>query len=283
MNPTTKAPAAPAVRNDRDPFERVDWVLFGSVGLIWGSSFLLIAIGLEGLHPGTITFARVALGAATLMALPSARRRIDRGDRGRVLALSFIWVAIPFTLFPLAEEHVNSAVTGLLNGATPIWTGLIGGLFFGRPSRGPQRLGLAVGFIGIAMVSLASSTQGETNLAGPLQQRYGAVPVMGKMLAWASLWTLPFGVYGLADSTFDVRPVAAVVALGAICTGLPFALMATLVGRVGGPRAAFITYLIPVVSLALGVVFLNDVVRPAALVGVALVIGGAVLASRREA
>ena len=302
MNPATRAPAPPAVRTDREPFERLDWLLFSSVGLIWGSSFLLIAIGLEGIHPGTITFARVALGAATLMALPAARRKIDRADRRRVVALSFIWVAIPFTLFPLAEEHVNSAVTGLLNGATPIWTGIIGGLFFGRPSRGPQRMGLAVGFVGIALVSFASSGQGETalvgvlmvlaatffygiatNLAGPLQHRYGSVPVMGKMLAWASLWTLPFGLYGMADSTFDVRPSAAVLVLGAIGTGLPFALMATLVGRVGGPRAAFITYLIPIVSLVLGVVFLADVVRPAAIVGVALVIGGAVLASRREA
>ncbi len=290
------------IRSDREPFERLDWFLFGAIGLIWGSSFLFIAIGLESIHPGLITWARVALGAVTLVAFPRARTRIAPVDLPRLLTLSVVWVAIPFTLFPLAEQHVNSAVTGLLNGATPIWAGLIGGMFFGRPSRGPQRHGLAVGFLGIALVSVASSAVGgtaaigvlmvlgatlcyglATNLAGPLQHRYGSVAVMGQMLAWATLWTLPFGLHGLGRSTAETGPMLAVLALGAVCTGLPFALMATLVGRVGGPRAAFITYLIPVVSLVLGVVFLGDDVRPLALAGVALVILGAVLAGRREA
>jgi drug/metabolite transporter (DMT)-like permease len=65
-------------------------------------------------------------------------------------------------------------------------------------------------------------------------------------------------------------------------TGVAFALMGTLVSRVGGPRASFITYLVPVVSLVLGAVFRDDEVRPIALAGVAMVIAGAVLASRAE-
>ena len=62
-----------------------------------------------------------------------------------MLALSIIWVGIPFTLFPLAEQHINSAVTGLLNGAVPMFTAIFGLLFFGRRTTGPQLLGLAVG------------------------------------------------------------------------------------------------------------------------------------------
>lgn len=294
-------PAVSAVRSDREAFESLDWWLFAAVGLIWGSSFLLIKIGLESFHPGLITLLRVGLGAAALTALPAARRRIAVEDRKKLLLLSILWVGIPFTLFPLAEEHINSAVTGLLNGATPLFAGLFGALFFGRTPRGPQRLGIAVGFAGIILVSVGSSAEGgtaivgvlmvlvatvcyglATNIAGSIQQKYGSVVIMARMLALGTLWTTPFGLYGLTRSEFAWGPAAAVVVLGVVGTGLAFAFMASLVGRVGGPRASFVTYLIPVVALILGAVFQSDNVALIALFGVALVVGGAVLASRRE-
>jgi drug/metabolite transporter (DMT)-like permease len=288
--------------SDRAAFEARDWTLFASISMIWGASFLFIAVGLEAFHPGLITWARVGLGAASLAAFPSVRTRIDRRDRSRMVALSVIWVGVPFTLFPLAEQHINSAVTGLLNGATPIFAGVFAAVLFGRVPRGPQRLGLAVGFLGVALVSLGSAAEGGTafvgvlmalaatvcyglaiNIAGPLQQRYGSVAVMGKMLMLATIWTAPFGILGLTQSRFAPGPAAAVTVLGVVGTGLAFALMATLVGRVGGPRASFITYLIPAVSLALGVVFLGDRVTRLALLGVALTIAGPILAARQEA
>jgi len=295
------APTASAVRSDREPFGPTEWALFGAVGLIWGSSFLLIKLGLEAFHPGLITWLRVGLGALILLVLPAGRARITGEDRRRVLLLSIVWVGIPFTLFPLAEEHINSAVTGLLNGATPLFTGLVAALFFNRTPRGPQRLGIAIGFVGVALVSAGSSAEGgtaivgvlmvlaatvcygfATNLAGSVQRKYGSVTVMAQMLALGTLWTTPFGLYGLARSDFALGPAVAVAALGLVGTGLAFMFMASLVGRVGGPRASFITYLIPVVSLVLGAVFLSESVVPLALVGVVLVVGGAVLASRKE-
>jgi drug/metabolite transporter (DMT)-like permease len=288
--------------SDRAAFEAHDWSLFVSLSLIWGASFLFIAVGLEAFHPGLITWTRVGLGAAALAAFPAARTRIDRGDRPRLVALSIVWVGVPFTLFPLAEQHINSAVTGLLNGATPIFAGIFAGLLFGRVPRGPQRIGLAIGFIGVTLVSLGSAAEGGTaflgvlmalaaticygmaiNLAGALQQRYGSVAVMAKMLMLATIWTAPFGLYGLTQSHFAARSAAATTVLGVIGTGLAFALMATLVGRVGGTRASFITYLIPAVALVLGVVFLADRVTAVALVGVALTIAGPILAARQEA
>lgn len=121
-----------------------------------------------------------------------------------------------------------------------------------------------------------------TNVAGPLQHKYGSVAVMAKMLALATLWTTPFGIYGLIRSTWSFGPTLAVVVLGVFGTGAAFGLMAELVGRVGGPRATVITYLIPIVSLVLGAVFLGDRVAPMALVGVLIVLMSAVLISRRE-
>lgn len=302
--PSTDPPdrSLPSVHTDRAAFAPFDWALFVAVGSIWGASFLFIAIGLDHFHPGLITWARVSLGAATLAILPASRQRIDPEDRGTVMLLSLVWVGVPFTLFPLAEEHINSAVTGVLNGAVPFFTGVIAWRFFGRPPRGPQRIGIGVGFAGIALVGIGSSAEGgtavvgvlmvlvatlfyglATNLAGPVSQKYGSVVVMARMLAWASVWTAPFGLWGLARSEFDWGSAAATGVLGVLGTGLAFALMGTLVGRVGGPRASFITYLVPVVSLILGAAFRDDVVQPIALAGVVLVIGGAVLASRAEA
>jgi drug/metabolite transporter (DMT)-like permease len=283
-------------------FTPADWAIFTSIAAIWGASFLFIAVGLESLEPGVVTLLRVGLGATTLNLVPGGRARIAREDWPRMLAVSVLWVGVPFTLFPLAEQHINSAVTGLLNGATPTFTALFAALFFGRRTTGPQLLGVGVGFVGIVLISAPSLGEGSTqaagvglvllatvcygiatNLVGPLQLKYGSRGVMARMLALATIWTLPYGLASLDGSSVELAPLAAVSVLGIVGTGLAFLLMGTLVVRVGATRATFITYLIPVVALALGVVFQDDHVELLALVGVVLVVGGAVLASRREA
>ena len=86
----------------------------------------------------------------------------------------------------------------------------------------------------------------------------------------------------MRGSTFAWGSFLAVAAAGVLGTGLAFVIMGSLVGRVGSTRASFITYVIPVVALVLGVVFLGDEVGRLALVGVAMVIAGAFLASRRD-
>jgi drug/metabolite transporter (DMT)-like permease len=285
-----------------EQFTAHDWALFLAVSAIWGSSFLFIAIGLDALPPGLITFMRIGLGALALAVLPRTRSTIAADDRFRLVVLSFLWVAIPFTLFPLAEQHINSSVTGLLNGGTPIFAALVATVLLRQPPRGAQIVGIAVGFAGVVMISLPSLGDGSSealgvalviiatacygfaiNLAGPMQQRYGSVNLTAKMLALATIWTAPYGLWEIDDAEWELGPVSAVVFLGVVGTGIAFALMGSLVGRVGATRASFITYLIPVVALVLGVTFRGDEVAPMALVGVVLVIGGAFLASRRTA
>lgn len=289
------------VRSDREAFASVDWWLFAAVGAIWGSSFLLIMLALGSFHPGLITWARVGLGAGALVLLPGSRIRVRPADWFKIVQLSILWVGIPFTLYPLAEQHINSAATGLLTGATPLCTGLFGALWFGRRVGRTQRLAIGVGFAGVLLISAGSGAAGgtaplgvgivlaaticygfATNLAGPLQQRYGSVPLMGRMLALGTLWTAPFGLFGLAQSDLAIGPLIATVVLGVVGTGIAFALMATLVGRVGGPRSSFITYLIPAVAVGLGAGILHESVAPLALAGATLVLAATVLASRAE-
>jgi drug/metabolite transporter (DMT)-like permease len=216
--------------------------------------------------------------------------------------LSFLWVAIPFTLFPLAQQHVTSAVTGMLNGGLPLAAAVIATLMLRRLPGRVQIVGLVLGFTGVAAIALSTAGQGSSeaigvamlliavicyglaiNIATPLQQRYGSVPAMAWMLALGAVWTAPFGLASIRGSSFAWPSLLAVLALGVVGTGVAFVLMGRLIGRVGSTRGSFATYLIPVVALILGVTIRGDEVAPIAVVGIAMVIGGAMLASRADA
>jgi drug/metabolite transporter (DMT)-like permease len=192
-------------------------------------------------------------------------------------------------------------VAGMLNGAVPLFGAAWAVLLLRRPLARAQTLGLLVGFAGVlaiswpelegsrattlgaALVLVAVTCYGlAVNLAVPLQQRYGSLPVLLRAQLVALLLLLPFGLWSLPGSHLEWGPALAMLPLGILGTGLAFVLMTTLVGRVGGPRGAVATYFIPVVAIALGVVFLGERVAPAALLGTGLVLAGAWLTSRRE-
>lgn len=287
---------------NRESFTGLDWGLFISISVIWGSSFLLMDIGLDAFEPGLITLLRVGLGAAALWLIPTARdTHVARVDWPRLVALSFLWVAIPFTLFPIAQQHINSAITGMLNGAMPIFAAVIAVAMLRRFPAPRIIVGLVLGFfgmiaigapsvgegaaeaLGVALVLLATACYGlAVNIAAPIQQEYGSIPLMARMLGLATVWTAPLGLFAAADSSFQWGPFLAVAAAGVVGTGLAFVIMGTLVGRVGSTRASFITYLIPVVAIVLGIAFRDDDVAPLALLGMLAVIIGALLASRRD-
>jgi len=279
-----------------------EWLLLSGVAVIWGSSFLFIDIALQAFRPGAIALARVGLGAVALALVPAARRGIDRQDLPRVAFLGLIWMAVPLLLFPVAQQWIDSSVAGMLNGAVPLFGAAWAVLLLRRPLARTQTLGLAVGFAGVIAISWPqvqgsrATTLGAglvvlavvcyglaVNVAVPLQQRYGALPVLLRAQLVALVLLVPFGLWSLPGSRLGWGPVLAMLPLGVLGTGLAFVLMTTLVGRVGGPRGAVATYFIPVVAIALGVIFLGERVAPAALLGTALVLAGAWLTSRREA
>jgi len=259
-----------------------------------------------------VTFLRVGAGAVTLWLIRMARRRgsrtapavgrpIERSDWPMVVLLSFVWVALPFTLFPLAQQHINSAVTGLLNGATPVFVGVVSVFIHRRLPSGQQMIGIALGFVGLVLLSLPSIQDGQSqargvimvlvatvcygfsiNLAAPLQLRYGGITLMSWVLGLASVWLIPVGFRDLGANQWRSGVVVPVLVLGVVGTGLAYWIMSTLVGRIGSIRASLITYLIPVVSLILGVAIRDDDVAPLALFGAAIITVGALLASRRR-
>ena len=91
---------------------------------------------------------------------------------------------------------------------------------------------------------------------------------------------LPYGLWGLPESTFETGPLVACIVLGAGGTGLAFAFAASLTGRVGAVRTSIVTYLIPVVSIGLGVAFRDEQVTVWALAGTVVVLVGAWMSSR---
>ncbi len=280
-------------------FTARDWSLLLGAGVMWGSSYLLIKIGLEGFAPETVAWLRLLFGVATLTMLPGARRGLQhRHDWWLVAVLGLVWMAVPFVLFPIAQQHIDSALAGMVNGAAPLFTALIAVLWFRNRPTTQVTAGLLVGFLGVVAIADPSVTGRATllgillvlaatvffgvafNLSGPLQGRNGALSVIWRAELVALAATTPTGVYGLTDSTPTWASLAAMVALGALCTGVAFYFFVTLVGRVGATRASVTVYLGPVVAIALGALLAGERVHPVALGGAALVLLGAYLTSR---
>lgn len=282
-------------------FGPAEWALLAGVALIWGSSFLLIEIGLESLAPVTITWVRVMLGFLVLSAFRVARRPVDRSDYPRIVLLGVTWVVVPFLIFPIAQQHIDSALTGMLNATTPIFSAAVAMVLMRSLPRVRQAVGIGLGFVGaisiavpavgdsaaagwgVFLVVLATVLYGVSfNIAVPLQQRYGAPALMMRVIGVAAVATAPFGLVGLAGSQWSTGPVLAVTMLGIVNTGTAFVLMAAFVGRVGPTRAGVAIYLIPIVAMVLGIMLRSEVVVALQWAGTAVVLFGAWLTSRRE-
>ena len=279
----------------------LDWGLLAGIALIWGSSFLFMEIGLRAFEPGVITLARVALGTATLALFPRARVRIAPEDRTRIAVLGVVWIAVPLTIFPIAQQWTTSSVTGMINGAMPVFTVLWATYLMRRLPGWRQLLGIGLGFGGMLLIFAPELGAGSDELVGallvvaavafyglaanlsvPLAQKYGSLPVVFRAQLVALVLVAPLGLLGLSGSSWSLESAAAMVPLGVLGTGAAFALMAKLTGRVGGPRASVAIYFLPLVAITLGVVVLGESVAPIAVAGVLLVMAGAWIASRRE-
>ena len=279
-------------------FRIFEWGHLALTALIFGSAFMWIALGLRSLEPGVIAFGRVSLGAGALALLPASRRRIARMDWPRLVVAALAGMGIPALLFAMAEQHIDSAVTGMLVSAIPIFTTVVAAAIT-RVLPGPRRRrGLLIGFAGIALLSYPDLAGADAaplgivlvllaitgyatsnNIIVPLIHRYGALPVTMWSLTVSSVALFPLLLIGLGGSAFEWLPVVSVVILGVFGTGIARALMVSLVGKVGAPRGSVTAYFVPITALLLGLIVLDESVQPIQIGGMVVSLAGAYLVS----
>lgn len=291
----------PPPRSQQDAFALQDWTWLVAVALIWGSSYLLIAYGVEHFKPALVALLRLAFGAAVLAMIPAARRPVPRSEWRAIALLGIVWMALPFLLFSIAQQSIDSSLAGMLNAAAPLFVAVVGALAFGKRSGRRQQLGLLVGFAGVVVISwpaivgahasvlgvvlvlLATLCYGFAgNMAAPLQVRNGSLPVIFRAGLVALVASMPLGLASIPESTFAWSSLVAVAALGVFGTALAFVGFTTLLGRVGAARGSVTIYFLPLVAMVLGFFVRDETIAPLSIAGTGLVLIGAYMASRAE-
>jgi drug/metabolite transporter (DMT)-like permease len=259
-------------------------IQFIALAAIWGSSFLFIKVLGEHWPALWVALGRVALGAATLLILLLARR--ERLPSGRKVWLhcavaALLFNTVPWTLIAYGEQHTSSIVAGLWNATTPLWVLIVSLIAFGeeRPTR-TRVIGLATGFAGVALllgpwrgfgsgeaighIACAAAAvcygvgfpytrrhlagRSESGVALSACQLLCATAMLAVFTPLARAPTLHIGLDGLGS----------LLALGALGSGIAFAINYSLVRSRGATRASTVTYLIPVFSTLLGATVLGE-------------------------
>jgi drug/metabolite transporter (DMT)-like permease len=271
-----------------------DWLLIAIPGVIWGASFLFIADGLKAMGPNGVTFLRLLIGFATLALFPVARKPVERSAWPAIALVGVLWFAFPLSMFPLAEQRVSSALTGMLNAVVPLFTAIVATVIARRIPERRVLAGLAIGFTGAALIAWPTIREGHSggigvllilaavvsygfalNLARPLQQQYGALPVILRAQAVAVILTAPLGMPDVLAARWTPAPFFSLLMLGAFGTGIAFVSLATAAGRVGATRASSAAFLIPPVALLLGVAVRQEYVALLSVVGSVVCVAGA--------
>lgn len=256
---------------------------FGLLALVWGSSFLFVKIALSEMLPGQVVFARLVIGALTLMLLAVWRRpRLPQtlAGWGHLVILGALWCAIPFNLFAWAQQQVASSLASILNATTPLMTAVAAWLLLRERAGASRWVGLVLGVVGVVVIvepwrgGVGGTVWGQLGCLGatacyglgfayyrrfvaPLQLSALATALVqvGSAAVLASL-ALPFSGWYAAVPSWPVW--GALLALGALGTGAAYVWNANVANAWGPTRASTVTYLIPVVGVLLGVLLLAE-------------------------
>jgi len=277
------------------------------LALIWGSAFLWIKLADRGFSPVEVTLARLALGAAVLFAIVLARREeVPRSRRlwAHIVVAALFANAVPYLLFAVAEQTVDSSTAGIINATTPLWTvALALAVRHQKALTSWQAAGLIVGFAGAVLIFTPWQTTSGLISAGALEclaasvsyaisyiymdrflarQGLSAIVLSACQLAAASVMlAVALAVTGVRTPHFTAESVAAIVVLGVIGTGFAYVLNYQIITSEGATVASTVTYLLPVVAIVLGVLVLGESVTVIVLAGIALVLAGVALTRHR--
>ena len=261
----------------------------------------------RGFSPVEVTLARLALGAAVLFPIVLARREtIPRSGRlwGHIAVAALFANAVPYLLFAVAEQHVDSSTAGIINATTPLWTMVLAlAVRHQKAVTGWQVAGLLMGFAGAVLIFTPWRTASGLISAGGLEclaasisyavsyiymdrflARRGIGPVVlsACQLAAASVMlAIALAVTGVRTPHVTAVSVAAIVVLGIVGTGFAYVLNYQIITSEGATVASTVTYLLPVVAIVLGVLVLDESITVAVLAGIALVLAGVALTRRR--
>ena len=300
QSPLDRAIEASADTNTQ--FGLIEWLLALGMAITWGSSFLLIDIIIRDAPATFVPFGRSFFGMVALFFIPGSREKIDRKHRLRLLILGFIWMAMPFYLFPLAEKTVASSIAGMMNGALPVVVAVITAIWVRKAPSIMRSIAVVVGFIGIVLIAAPSIREGSSadlkgivylslallcyavglNIARPLQAIYSPATLMLRVVAISTMLSAPLGIVAMRATTFSLSMIGATIFLGALGSGVAFLLFGTLLKRTGPVRAMIPTYFTPIVGTFLGVLFNDEKILLLSMIGMLIVIFGAWLTSRPE-
>jgi drug/metabolite transporter (DMT)-like permease len=281
---------------------RRNWSMFAAMCLIWGVPYLLIRVAVRDFAPGTLVFARTAIGG--LILLPFA---LAAGGFGPVLrrwrplvVFTVIELAVPWLLLSDAEKHLSSSLSGLLVAAVPL-VGVVVARVVGSDDRGGGVLryaGLLLGLVGVvvllgldfgqlhvgALVEIAVVVVGYA--VGPviMVRRLSdlpSIPVVAASLLLTAVGYLPYALVRWPDS-ISAKAGWSVLGLGVVCTALAFVIFFALIAGIGPARSTVITYVNPAVAVLLGVLLLGERLTLGIALGFPLILVGSVLAARHE-
>ncbi|RZQ64029.1 DMT family transporter [Amycolatopsis suaedae] len=273
-----------------------------ALALMWGSSFLWIKLALNAFSPVQLVLGRVALGAAVLIGLVYLRRgRLPgRGPIwGHLTVAALLHCAVPFTLFAIGEQTVDSGITGVINSTTPLWALLTAVLWrMDRDLSATRLTGLLLGIAGTVVIFAPWQASGLVSWGAlaclAASASYGVVFVYEErflsgsgespvalagtqMLLASGFLALAMPVGGMTPVHLDIGAIIAVTMLGLFSTGVAFALNYQLLATEGAVAASAVGYLLPVVSVLLGAVFLGENVDLRVIAGMVVVLAGVAL------
>lgn len=282
---------------------RRGWVLFAAMAVIWGVPYFFIRVAVKELEPAVVVFGRTSLAAVVLLLV--ARRRGAIGPAlahwKPVLAFAILEMAIPWILLTTAEQHIASGLAALIISSVPI-VGAVAAFALG--DRSALRLVRVVGIVaGLGGVVLLVGHDLSGDEAPPwwsigavlvvvvcyatapfiITRKLQGVPSLGVIslsLGAVAVLYAPIAAWSLPSSMPSGRVTLSVLGLALVCTGLAFVVFFELIEEIGPARATIITFVNPVVAIALGALFLDEAITLATIGGFVLVLSGCWLATR---
>ena len=281
--------------------DRRSWLMLLVLAAIWGASYMFIKIGVRDLSPAMVAWSRIALAAIVLVGVAAARGVLGefRGRGSTLTLIAAVQIAGPFLLISAGETEISSSLAGILVTSTPLFTALLAiWVDHEERSHGLRLGGVAFGVIGVAVLlgvdlggsgnellgGLAVVLAGLGYAVGALlvKHRLSDAPPIG-VAAWimvaSTAWLTPAALATLPASAPGPGPVASVVVLGVLGTGVAFAIFYSLLGRVGPAKTWVLTYLAPAFAVVYGAALLDETITFFTLGGLGLILAGSWLAA----